>query len=166
MVAHKQLAYLRDQTNALVLQVDPEAAIAKSVDLIQSQITDDLEELVLHLPEPASGVTLEGKEARRYASALADAAIAALVLIRTRNGQPPPVVVVGGDTAVHLLQRLGVWRLEVHAELLPGMPFTIGKDEHATNYIIILKAGNHGEVHVLATLIEKIHAILNRRTLS
>lgn len=101
----------------------------------------------LHLPPPLLNAQLEGALARQYAATLGEVAHQ---LIQQR--QPRTLLLVGGDTAVHLLQLLGIEKLQVDAELLPGMPLTSGTAANGQRYQIILKAGNHGDEQTLVTL--------------
>lgn len=111
-------------------------------------------DLLLHLPEPRDAA-LEGPAAREAATVLADAALAALV-----RRQPAVLVLSGGDTAITLLHRLGIARLTVVRELLPGMPLTWAVDVSGTGYFVILKAGNHGDHAALAALVAQARAEL------
>ena len=72
---------------------------------------------LLQQPLPDPGAVLEGRDARRRADHLAR--IGAAAFSRRR---PDILVLVGGDTAMRILKRLGVERLTVTRELLPGMP--------------------------------------------
>ncbi len=54
------------------------------------------------------------------------------------------LVLVGGDTAMQVLARLGVGRLEVRGEIQPGMPLVTGDDAGGFARVVVLKAGNHG----------------------
>jgi uncharacterized protein YgbK (DUF1537 family) len=102
---------------------------------------------LLHLPPPTTATALEGPTARAHAAALATVAAAFVARLA-----PPTILVVGGDTAVHLLQQLRMRRLQVLCELLPGMPLTSGLTEAGQAYQLILKAGNHGDETTLAQL--------------
>ena len=66
-------------------------------------------------------------------------------------------MLVGGDTAVHILSRLGVARLDVVAELQPGMPLTVGEGSGdlpaARPRAVVLKAGNHGNEDSLVRIV-------------
>ncbi|MBX3013314.1 MAG: four-carbon acid sugar kinase family protein [Caldilineaceae bacterium] len=103
---------------------------------------------LLHLPPPQPGLSLEGDQARHHAALLAQVAVAQI-----QQHAPQALIVVGGDTALHLLDALGITALQVVAELLPGMPLTIGETVTGARYQIILKAGNHGDAETLVTLL-------------
>jgi uncharacterized protein YgbK (DUF1537 family) len=62
---------------------------------------------------------------------------------------------VGGDTAISVLARLGIQRLTVLRELLPGMPLTCGVDAAGVSHFVIMKAGSHGDETTLATLVAR-----------
>ncbi len=158
-VAQQQVDYLRGISAVTVWEVDPTTPASPLAETLKEspQRTVDrsahnakeTQTIALHLPTPAANVTLEGPLARQYAATLANAA---LTLIDQHR--PETVVIVGGDTAVHLLQRMGIRQLRVLEELLPGMPVTVGRDSQGRAYRIILKAGNHGDVTTLATLLQ------------
>jgi uncharacterized protein YgbK (DUF1537 family) len=90
-------------------------------------------------------MVLEGPAAREAAARLADAALAAIARRR-----PAVLVLVGGDTAISVLARLGIQRLTVLRELLPGMPLTCGVDAAGVSHFVIVKAGSHGDETALA----------------
>ncbi|HWQ11925.1 MAG TPA: nucleotide-binding domain containing protein, partial [Roseiflexaceae bacterium] len=66
---------------------------------------------------------------------------------------PALVVLAGGDTAGATLELLGVRRLWVLRELLPGMPLARGADRAGHARLFALKAGAHGADDTLAELI-------------
>ena len=66
------------------------------------------------------------------------------------------LIVVGGDSAVHLLNCLGIERLDVVEELLPGIPLTAGVDGKGRQRKIVLKAGNHGDERTLDELLQLV----------
>ncbi len=154
IMAQQQVAYLREIAAVTVWEVDPNMPPAQLAQRLEESIrtvsdSEDRRAIVLHLPAPAAGVTLEGPLARQYAATLADVALAFIASHGVET-----LLLVGGDTAVHLLQRLGVRQLSVVEELLPGMPVTVGEDSQGREHRIILKAGNHGDVATLATLLQ------------
>jgi uncharacterized protein YgbK (DUF1537 family) len=109
------------------------------------------ETMLLHLPPPAPGAMLDGPQARVLAERLADAA--EQVIARTT---PSLLILSGGDTAVHVLARLGIERLTVLAELLPGMPLCTAVDNQGRGYKIVLKPGSFGRDDTLITLLDLI----------
>jgi uncharacterized protein YgbK (DUF1537 family) len=102
---------------------------------------------LLHLAQPAPDTALEGPLARAQAARLADVACAAV-----ENLQPSTLLVVGGDTAYYVLRRLGIARLTVREELLPGIALTEGVDRDGQRRAVILKPGNFGDAQTLLTL--------------
>jgi uncharacterized protein YgbK (DUF1537 family) len=106
--------------------------------------------MLLHLAAPAPGTPMDGPAARQLAEQLA---AAALPLIDAT--QPGLLVLSGGDTAISVLARLGVTRLVVQRELLPGVPLTSGVDSAGRTRMIVLKAGNHGDEAALATMLAR-----------
>jgi uncharacterized protein YgbK (DUF1537 family) len=83
-----------------------------------------------------------------------------LALAAVDRLQPRVVLLVGGDTATFVLRRLGVDRLDVAAELLPGIPLTWGRDRQGTRRGYVLKPGNFGDA---ATLVALHHALRARQ---
>lgn len=142
-MAQRQLAQLRRHAQVTSYMVDPQVGKPVSLPMAKASSAD----LVLHLPPPSAGAQLEGAPARHYAAVLATAA-----LQQIQQRRPQTLLVVGGDTAIHLLELLGVHQLQVEAELQPGMPLTVGRAADGHVYQIILKAGNHGNEETLVNL--------------
>jgi uncharacterized protein YgbK (DUF1537 family) len=105
-------------------------------------------DLALHLPPPDGTAALDGPEARLLAERLADAGAAL-----AERMDPALVVLAGGDTAGAMLRRLGVRRLDVRAELLPGMPLAEAVDGAGRGRLFALKAGAHGGDEALLELL-------------
>ncbi|HXF60358.1 MAG TPA: four-carbon acid sugar kinase family protein, partial [Caldilineaceae bacterium] len=78
---------------------------------------------LLHLAPPPTGTPLAGATARVEAARLADLSHAAIGRLH-----PAALIIVGGDTATYVMRVLGVTRLEVVEELLPGIPLLTGTD--------------------------------------
>jgi len=166
-MAHQQLDYLRQfdppqaKHSIAIIEFDPTASEERCT-MTRTEIATTIEsdrdgmrqvrDVVLHLPKPEIDATLEGQTARQYAARLATIAKEIIEQI-----QPAIVLIVGGDTAVHLLQILEIPQLEVVRELLPGMPLAFGTTDAGEHYQIILKAGNHGDRQTLATLLQQIN---------
>jgi len=150
-IAQQQVAHLRALPSVTVQEIDPTIPATMVVPRepmppAEEQAAQPV--IALHLPMPTVDSMLEGPVARQYAAALADVALAYI-----EQHQPATLLIVGGDTAVHLLQRLGVQQLHVVEELLPGMPVTVGRDRQGNTHRIILKAGNHGDATTVAALL-------------
>lgn len=143
LMAHRQLQQLRQAAKVDIYEVD----LAQQQQMRRVAGDGSHVACALHLPPPLPNALLEGALARQYAAALCAVAHG---LIQQR--QPRTLLLVGGDTAVHLLQLLGIEKLEVECELLPGMPLTRGEAANGQRYQIILKAGNHGDEQTLVTL--------------
>jgi uncharacterized protein YgbK (DUF1537 family) len=105
---------------------------------------------LLHLPAPRAGAALDGPLARELAQKLAATALQVIDQVR-----PQLLVLSGGDTAVSMLERMGVTELVVERELLPGIPLTLGVDAVGRSYAVVLKAGNHGDEAALATVLAR-----------
>lgn len=108
-------------------------------------------DILLYLPAPAIDFPLDGPIARAKAEQLAQAA---LQLFEAK--QPDLLLLVGGDTAQAVLGRLGVDKLDVVRELLPGMPLATAQLADGRLLQIILKAGNHGEPSSLVDLLGSV----------
>jgi len=154
--AHRQIAYLRDQTGCAEHVIDEDLPDTRR-ETQAVRLASGLPPLshlppvtVLHQAPPQPGVPLDGPEARQRAERLG---VAALALIDQL--QPGLVVLVGGDTAGAVLRRLGVAQLTVVRELLPGMPLAWGEDALGVGHQIVLKAGNHGDDTTLLELVRK-----------
>jgi uncharacterized protein YgbK (DUF1537 family) len=102
---------------------------------------------LLHLARPEPHAPLEGPFARAQAARLADVTYAAVNKL-----QPSTLVVVGGDTAYYVLHRLGIERLTVVEEVLPGIALTTGVDRGGQRRTVVLKPGNFGDAQTLLTL--------------
>jgi D-threonate/D-erythronate kinase len=103
---------------------------------------------LLHLPQPTPGAVLDGPLARRYAERLGEAAVAFI-----EKMQPSLLILTGGDTAVSVLGRLGIDKLQVVSELLPGMPLCTGTTKGGRSYRVIMKPGSFGDEKTLVELL-------------
>ena len=108
-MAQRQIAYLR--RHQLVAAFEHNAALP----------SDTVGDMLLHLAAPAPGTAMDGPAARQLAEQLAAAALPLIDAAR-----PGLLVLSGGDTAISVLARMGVTRLVVQRELLPGVPLTRG----------------------------------------
>jgi D-threonate/D-erythronate kinase len=120
----------------------------QTTDRIRTMHHDDV---LLHLPAPAPHSVLDGPGARSLAAALATTALPLIAQLR-----PALLVLAGGDTAAYVLSALGITRLEVLRELLPGIPLTSGIDAEGRKQLVILKPGNYGDEETLATLLRRV----------
>ena len=96
---------------------------------------------------------MDGPAARLLAEQLAAAAAPLIDVAR-----PGLLVLSGGDTAIGVLERIGVKHLVVQRELLPGVPLTRGVDAAGRTHAIVLKAGNHGDEAALAAVLARARA--------
>jgi uncharacterized protein YgbK (DUF1537 family) len=177
--ARRQIAYLRQNQQVDTIEIDPVDDDRRPTtderrttnDERRTTVTDEtrdvicdpvlgsrfsvLQDVLLHLPEPAPHSVLDGPDARNLAAALAAAALPVIAQLR-----PALLVLAGGDTAAHALNALGIARLKVLRELLPGIPLTRGADAEGREQLVILKPGNYGDEKTLATLL-RLAAIEN-----
>jgi uncharacterized protein YgbK (DUF1537 family) len=135
-MAQRQIAYLR--WHQLVAAFEYNAALP-------SECVGDM---LLHLSAPSPGAAMDGSAARQLAEQLAAAALPLISAAR-----PGLLVLSGGDTAISVLARMGVARLAVQRELLPGVPLTGGVDAAGRTHMIVLKPGNYGDEAALATVL-------------
>ncbi len=145
-MAHRQIDVLRRRSDTRVIEVRSES----SAEAIGAEAGAWSGHLALHLPKPTPGTALEGPAARALAAHLATVALAVM-----KRMQPALLILVGGDTAMQVLDRLHVQRLTVVRELLPGMPLVRGIHTAGRGPLLVLKAGNHGDEETLETLIER-----------
>ncbi len=140
-MAHRQLAALRAMAGVDVFVVQSEAEPVGQLSAVK-QIG-----WAYHHPPPALTASLEGETARALAAQLARLAV---VLIERLH--PQTLLLVGGDTTVHVLEQLGIQQLTVLAELMPGIPLLSGQDRHGQMRQIVTKAGNFGDEQTLAQI--------------
>jgi uncharacterized protein YgbK (DUF1537 family) len=138
VMAHRQLDALGKLAGVYLAQTEPGREPA---------IPAGCRKCALYLPPPPADALLDGPHARQLANHLAETAARVLGQI-----QPERLILVGGDTAIATLEKLGIRQLRVQHELLPGMPLTVGVDRTGCERQVVLKAGNHGDEQTLATL--------------
>lgn len=142
-MAHRQVAALREERDILVVEVDPARGAP-----VEPEWTGK-RGVVLHLPQPGADIPLEGERARLWAAFLAETAARL-----AKDLQPGLILVVGGDTLVYTLERMGIWQLEVLAELMPGIPLLAGVRDGGERTMIVTKAGSFGDEQTLVRLLE------------
>jgi uncharacterized protein YgbK (DUF1537 family) len=147
-MARKQIAYLCERQHVLAIEVVTNDQ-RRTTNGERVSTDQPLQDILVHLPVPAEDTGLDGPEAREHAQRLA-----AATLPLVRRLRPRTLLLVGGDTAFHVLDQLGVRRLEVVRELLPGMPLARGIGADGVEQLCVLKAGNHGDETTLATLLQ------------
>ena len=150
-VAHRQIAFLigsgRDTPHRGVSQliVAPETEAAATATLDPEQPI-----WLLQQPRPQPGTVLEGGAARRRAAHLGRVSSAALA-----RRPVDLLLLVGGDTAMPILKSLGVARLSVEEELLPGMPLCSAVID-GRQMLVVLKPGHFGEEETLVELLDRV----------
>ena len=142
-MAHAQIARLRSIAGCFAVEVGA-AQTAAAADPARTSASI----LLFHLPRPAGDIQVEGRQARAMAARLAESVADAV-----RSSGANRLALVGGDTAVHVLARLGVTSLDVYAELQPGMPLATAFDSGGQPLAVVLKAGNHGTEDSLAQIV-------------
>ncbi len=116
----------------------------------RERIADPSRPCVLHLPRPVEPDRLSESADVAWVDHLARVAAATIL-----QYQPDCVLLAGGATAVRVLRRLGITRVTVHRELLPGMPLCRGRDASGATRWIVFKAGNHGDEQTLVDLLTR-----------
>ena len=150
-MAHRQIAALRQAMRLPIIEVTQRLAPAQALALLTPTAAVPLGDCLLHLPAPPPDLTLEGEAARVYVETLTR-----LALVLIDAAPPATLLIVGGDTAVHVLTALGIAQLQVQEELLPGMPVCTGVDPTGRRFTVILKAGNHGDAETLVALYQRM----------
>jgi uncharacterized protein YgbK (DUF1537 family) len=147
-MAHRQLAALRALPNVRVFTA---SSVQEAFDKLSNR-SNRVERIgwVCHLPPPGPDDALEGPTARRLALSLAQVGTALV-----HSLLPQTLILVGGDTTVHVLEQLGIHQLTVVAELLPGIPLVAGVDAQGKTYQLITKAGNFGDEQTLVYLFQQ-----------
>jgi uncharacterized protein YgbK (DUF1537 family) len=149
-MAHRQIDALRGRTDLHVQEVG--AALTEAE--MRFVTNRSQQSWLIHLPKPQPQSNLEGEEARTLAIRLAQAGVR---LLRHPHWRPHTLVMVGGDTAVHVLTELGIQQLRVVRELMPGIPLMTEAEAHHFAYPMITKAGSFGDPETLAILLQQIH---------
>jgi uncharacterized protein YgbK (DUF1537 family) len=135
--AHRQIASLRLRRPVAVALLD------------QPLYAPAEHSVLLHLPLPQGLHTLA--EGRATAAQLASYARQ-----WATHYQPQLLVLVGGDTAISVLNALGVGQLVVLRELLPGVALCRANAAEGVEYLVVLKAGSHGDDHALVSILQAI----------
>lgn len=148
-MAHQQIQAVKPADNIAVFEVSEELDCLS----LQSELRRNRSSCLLHLPRPAEQTPLEGSRARCLANRLVDAALVAITELH-----PKTIILSGGDTAISVLNKLSIDRLQVLAELMPGIPLT--KPSGSDHYpgMVILKPGSFGREHTLLELFNMVHA--------
>ncbi len=145
VMAHAQIARLRSMPGCMTI----EAGRAAQPDELATAL--DAQAALFHLPKPGRDTRVEGPEARAMANRLAQRVVDALYVSGANR-----LVLAGGDTAMQVLARLGILRLEVQDEIQPGMPLAVGEDASGQTRVVALKAGNHGTEDSLVEIVRAL----------
>ena len=143
-MAHRQIDATKACDNIAVVEVRPDP----SEHAARERIADPSHPCVLHLPRPLEPDRLSESADVAWVDHLARVAAATIL-----HYQPDCIILAGGATAVRVLRRLGITRVTVHHELLPGMPLCRGRDTSGATRWIVFKAGNHGDEQTLVDLL-------------
>jgi uncharacterized protein YgbK (DUF1537 family) len=149
-MAHRQIETLRPAPDIDIEEIKP-GGLTK---FVAHQEGVQRPGWVIHLPKPDAQTALEGQAARVLVDQLAQVAVGLV-----KSLQPATLILVGGDTAVHVLGRLGIQHLTVLAEVMPGIPLLAGVDETGTEHRIVTKAGNFGDEMTLVSLFKGAKAL-------
>ena len=144
-MAHRQIDALRQTEEIAVVEIGQDQSFPLELEGSGKRA------VILHLPKPDAATPLEGHRARALAATLAETAVRLAPRL-----QPGLLLLVGGDTTVHMLERMGIRRLTVLAELMPGIPLLEGVDDSGSRALLITKAGNFGDEHTLQAIYAKV----------
>lgn len=145
-MTHQQIRTVKQEHNIEVFEVSREFDCS----ILQRKLRTRHSDCLLHLPLPTEQIELEGKQARYLADHLARAALVATDLL-----QPGLFILSGGDTAISVLHQLEIERLQVVAELMPGIPLTKPLDSIQYQGMVILKPGSFGREDSLLELFQR-----------
>lgn len=150
-VAHRQISYLlRSGCDAAGRGVS-QMLVAPETEASATAALDPEQPIwLLQQPRPRPGTVLEGGAARRRAEHLGRVGSAALA-----RRPVDLLLLVGGDTAMPILKSLGVARLSVEEELLPGMPLCSAVID-GRQMLVVLKPGHFGEEETLVELLDRV----------
>ena len=140
--SHRQIRYLRAQPYVKIISTE-----------------DSLEELdystvILHLPPLTKDIPPDSTEGRKTLDKLI---MNSLEIIEDQK--PDLLIVTGGDTSMELLKKLGVERLQIEAELFPGIPLTSGSGANGQIYRIVLKPGSFGDENIFEKLLHLLRKV-------
>ena len=143
-IAQQQIQQLRGKRHVRAIEWQAQPASALDPELMVSHSA-----LLMHLPPPPASAQLDGPEARIQADRLGEQAASAWQIV-----QPRRVILTGGDTAMAVLSKVGIARLQIIEEVMPGIPLALGQDKWGRVVQVILKPGGFGDEQTLATLID------------
>ena len=104
-----------------------------------------------HLPAPSAINLIEAVDAAEYADPAEVAGGLAETLLRFPPREGEAIFISGGSTAQIVLERLGIDRLELVGEALPGLPIA-----RARGFTIITKSGGFGDRQTLVRLLDRL----------
>ncbi len=149
-VAHRQIEFLlRAQGDASNLAVSRMNVLPETEEAAAAALEPADPIWLLQQPRPLPGTVLEGAEARRRADYLGRISVAALA-----RRPVDLLLLVGGDTAMPILRHLGVARLSVEKELLPGMPLCSAVIAGRPT-LVVIKPGHFGGDGTLVELLAR-----------
>ena len=145
-MAHRQLDTLRRHGRVRVVEVRPDcsgaAPLARAA-WSQGDVALHREPRGVRPPHPVAPDAITPQPPGH---------LAAVAVQLITDKRPARLILAGGATAMAVLSTMGVRRLEVQHELLPGMPLARGVDADGRDLCVVLKAGNHGDDDTLAAL--------------
>ena len=112
--------------------------------------------LIYATAEPDAVAVSQARLGHAEAGRLVEEALAKLALA-ARNAGRRRFVVAGGETSGAVTKALGVTRLDIGAEIAPGVPWTFS-DSGGNAIALALKSGNFGGPGFFAEALEKLEA--------
>ncbi|GAB5374535.1 MAG: four-carbon acid sugar kinase family protein [Acuticoccus sp.] len=148
--------YARDAPS---FRLDPIALAANGPGAALEWLADqplDAAPIIYATAEPADVRAAQKELGVREAGELVEGALAALAVAAREKGARR-FVVAGGETAGAITQALGVTRLEIGAEIAPGVPWTFSESAGAP-VALTLKSGNFGAETFFADALSRLAA--------
>lgn len=110
--------------------------------------------LIYATAEPDEVATAQQRLGVAEAGRVVEAALARIALAAREAGRRR-FVVAGGETSGAVTRALGVTRLDIGAEIAPGVPWTFAESAGAA-IALTLKSGNFGDVGFFARALERL----------
>ena len=167
-VTRQQIATLQDEKKIATLHLDVEHLLTDS-DSVKEYIWDlrDLveqgQDVLLMSTKDDSDVERAVKTGERFGLTRKEvseriAAIIAAIIKGQDFKKIAGMVLTGGDIAVHVCKAMDVDRINVIAEVEPGIPLGYLQGEDIESLLVATKAGAFGSENALINALDMIHA--------
>lgn len=156
-MTNEQVAVYRSKGPSLML--DPLALVndgaGPALDWLRQQPMDS-NPLIYATASPESVRAAQDRIGAAKAGEVVEAALAELATAAFERGVRR-FVVAGGETSGAVAQALGISRLDIGAEIAPGVPWTFASVQ-GEDIAITLKSGNFGDQNFFATALSRLEA--------